>query len=67
MTSLVIKGGTVVDGTGSERFAADVLVEDGRILAIGTASSLQGSLTFILTTTRRCFGIRRSLPPVSTE
>ena len=37
MTSLVIKGGTVVDGTGSERFAADVLVEDGRILAIGTA------------------------------
>ncbi|MSW30381.1 MAG: amidohydrolase family protein, partial [Actinobacteria bacterium] len=35
MTSLVLKGGTVVDGTGSERFVADVLVENGRIAAIG--------------------------------
>jgi N-acyl-D-aspartate/D-glutamate deacylase len=32
---LVIRGGTVVDGTGGERFEADVAVEGGRIAAIG--------------------------------
>ncbi len=36
MASLVITGGSVVDGTGRPRFDADVLVVDGRIAAIGT-------------------------------
>jgi N-acyl-D-amino-acid deacylase len=34
-TDIVIKGGTVVDGTGAEPRRADVAVSDGRITAIG--------------------------------
>lgn len=33
---LVIRGGTVVDGTGSAPYAADVAITDGRIEAVGT-------------------------------
>ena len=33
--SLVLKGGTVVDGTGAPRFVADVRIEGDRIAAIG--------------------------------
>lgn len=36
MSSLVLKGGTVIDGTGGDRFDADVLVVDGRIARIGS-------------------------------
>ena len=32
---LVIRGGTVIDGSGSERFRADVAVVDGRVMTIG--------------------------------
>ncbi len=32
---IVIKGGTIVDGTGAEPFAADLAIDDGRITAIG--------------------------------
>src|SRR5580692_7821480 len=32
---LLIKGGTVVDGTGAARFAADVAIAQGRITEIG--------------------------------
>jgi len=36
MTSLVIRGGEVIDGTGAARRSADVRVVDGRIAEIGT-------------------------------
>ncbi|HPG28655.1 MAG TPA: amidohydrolase family protein, partial [Myxococcota bacterium] len=35
MTSIVIRGGRVVDGTGAPAVEADVLVRDGRIAEIG--------------------------------
>ena len=35
--SLVIRGGTVVDGTGGDPYEADVAIADGRIQAIGGA------------------------------
>ncbi len=35
MFDIIIKGGTVVDGTGSAPFAADVALRDGKIAAVG--------------------------------
>ena len=35
---LLVKNGTVVDGSGSERFRADVGVRDGKIVAVGDAN-----------------------------
>ena len=32
---LVIRNGTVVDGTGAEPFVGDLAIEDGRIAAVG--------------------------------
>jgi N-acyl-D-aspartate/D-glutamate deacylase len=36
--SLVIRGGTVIDGNGGEPFVADILVLDGKIAKIGTVT-----------------------------
>ena len=43
MTSIVIRGGQVVDGTGRAAYAADVLVGNGRIVEIGP--KLSGDVT----------------------
>ncbi len=40
---LVIRGGTVVDGTGAPRSAPDVAVTDGRISGIGEGLSVPAS------------------------
>jgi len=40
---LLLRGGTVIDGTGAERFAADVRIEEGRIAAVGPALSSGGA------------------------
>ncbi len=34
MHDLIIRGGTIVDGTGAPRFAADIAIDNGRITAI---------------------------------
>jgi N-acyl-D-aspartate/D-glutamate deacylase len=39
MADLVIRNGTVIDGTGAEPFEADVAVEDGKITAVGKVSA----------------------------
>ncbi len=36
MHDLIIRGGTVVDGTGEPRFTADIAITNGRITAIGS-------------------------------
>jgi len=35
MYDLIIRNGTVIDGTGAERFVADVAIKDGRVADIG--------------------------------
>jgi N-acyl-D-amino-acid deacylase len=35
MLDLIIRGGTIIDGTGAPRFEADVSIRDGVIVAIG--------------------------------
>ena len=45
MTELVIRGGTVIDGTGAPRRVADVGIRDGRIVAIGEVGAASGTRT----------------------
>jgi N-acyl-D-aspartate/D-glutamate deacylase len=39
MTDLVIRNGTVIDGTGAEPFQADIAIQDGKITAVGKVSA----------------------------
>ena len=42
MVDLVIRGGTVVDGTGGRPGAADVAVDGGRIVEVGRVDDAAG-------------------------
>jgi N-acyl-D-aspartate/D-glutamate deacylase len=39
MVDLVIRGGTIIDGTGGEPFEADVAVQSGKIVSVGKVSA----------------------------
>jgi N-acyl-D-amino-acid deacylase len=41
--ALLLRGGTVIDGTGAPRFRADVRIEGERIVAIGAGLPVQGA------------------------
>jgi N-acyl-D-amino-acid deacylase len=43
MTDWILRGGTVVDGTGAPRFRADVAIAGDRISAVGEVSKAQGA------------------------
>jgi N-acyl-D-amino-acid deacylase len=43
-TALLLRGGTVIDGTGAPRFEADVRIEGERIVALGANLEPQGAL-----------------------
>ncbi len=76
MHDIVIRGGTIIDGTGQPAFAGDLAVDDGRISAVGgkagparrdiapTAcwSPRAGSMSIPITTARRP-GTRSWRPP----
>jgi N-acyl-D-aspartate/D-glutamate deacylase len=46
MTGMLIKGGTVVDGTGAPPFAADVRIADGLITEVGPGLAAKGERVF---------------------
>ncbi len=42
-SALLLRGGTVIDGTGAQRFVADVRIEGERIVAVGTNLAEEGT------------------------
>ena len=69
---IIIRGGTIVDGTGMPRYVSDLAIKDGKVAKIGglrgsgatqllDASGLivaPGQWTYTPTTMRRCSGTR---------
>src|ERR1700719_4350541 len=43
MTDWILRGGTVIDGTGAPRFRADVAIAGDRVSAVGEVSKAQGA------------------------
>src|SRR5258708_38931604 len=43
MTDWILRGGTVIDGTGGPRFRADIAIAGDRIAAVGEVSKAQGA------------------------
>jgi len=50
---LLIRGGTVIDGTGAPRFTADVAVRDGRIVAVSATPLPRGRARRVINATGR--------------
>jgi len=51
--SLLIRGGTVIDGTGAPRYDADVRLREGRIAEIGPNLAANGETTLDARTARK--------------
>ena len=43
-SALLLRGGVVIDGSGKDRFVADVRIEAGRIAAIGADLAVDGAV-----------------------
>ncbi|MGH7093509.1 MAG: N-acyl-D-amino-acid deacylase family protein [Stellaceae bacterium] len=43
MTDFILRGGTVIDGSGAKRFRADVAIAGDRIAAVGAVAKMQGA------------------------
>ena len=53
MYDLKITGGTIVDGTGADRFVGDIGVKDGRIVAVKRGGGLEGDAAETIDATGR--------------
>jgi len=51
MFDLKIVGGTIVDGTGADRFVGDIGIRDGKIIAVKRGGGLEGDAAEIIDAT----------------